>query len=135
MFHVKQTILSVLFCSLLVAFSSLSWGADWKVFYQVEEGLKYYYDKDSIVKPQKDTVQVWMRTTLNEDDADESDEPEQYRGHLELNCKSKMYTILEEAKPAGSANVEKQRTESQRQGTRRLALESAMGSLWINLCQ
>lgn len=104
--------------------------ADWKIFYQVEDGTKYYFDKESVVKPQQGFVQVWVKLTLEKDS---SGEAEQYRNHLEINCKSKSYKVLEESNADAVGNEEITRQSSTGQ-LRRLPLESAMGSLWSNLC-
>lgn len=104
--------------------------ADWKIFYQVEDGPKYYFDKESVVKPQQGFVQVWVKLTLEKDS---SGEAEQYRNHLEINCKSKSYKVLEESNADAVGNEEITRQSSTGQ-LRRLPLESAMGSLWSNLC-
>jgi hypothetical protein len=104
--------------------------ADWKIFYQVEDGPKYYFDKESVVKPQQGIVQVWLKLTLEKDS---SDEAEQYRNHVEINCKSKSYKVLEESKADTVGNEEKTQQSSTGQ-LRSLPLESAMGSLWANLC-
>ena len=95
-----------------------------------QDGPKYYFDKESVVKPQQGFVQVWLKLTLEKDS---SDEAEQYRNHVEINCKSKSYKVLEESKADTVGNEEKTQQSSTGQ-LRRLPLESAMGSLWSNLC-
>jgi len=124
--------LAYVFCFALM-FMSLSTQtecADWKIFYQVEDGPKYYFDKESVVKPQQGFVQVWLKLTLEKDS---SDEAEQYRNHVEINCKSKSYKVLEESNADAAGNEEKTQQSSTGQ-LRKLPLESAMGSLWSNLC-
>jgi len=115
---------------ILLCLSTQAECADWKIFYQVEEGPKYYFDKESVVKPQQGFVQVWLKLTLEKDG---SDEAEQYRNHVEINCKSKSYRVLEESKSDTVGNEEKAQQSSTGQ-LQRLPLESAMGSLWANLC-
>ena len=104
--------------------------ADWKIFYQVEDGPKYYFDKESVVKPQQGFVQVWVKLTLEKDS---SGEAELHRNHVEINCKSKSYKVLEESNSDAAGNEEKTQQSSTGQ-LRHLPLESAMGSLWSNLC-
>jgi hypothetical protein len=118
------------FALMLLCLSTLAECADWKIFYQVEDGPKYYFDKESVVKPQQGIVQVWLKLTLEKDS---SDEAEQYRNHVEINCKSKSYKVLEESKADTVGNEEKTQQSSTGQ-LRSLPLESAMGSLWANLC-
>jgi hypothetical protein len=130
------------------SFSSTSQGADWKIFYQVREydlkgdaSLNYYYDNESVVKPLKDFVQVWFKTTLGKDSSDNlvgkdgSDEAEQYRGHVEINCKSKSYRLLEETQlDSVETEHEAQKSSPPGKAFRRVPLGSAMGTLWSNLC-
>ncbi len=118
------------FALMLMCLSTQAECADWKIFYQVEDGPKYYFDKESVVKPQQGFVQVWLKLTLEKDS---SDEAEQYRNHVEINCKSKSYKVLEESKADTFGNEEKTQQSSTGQ-VRSLPLESAMGSLWANLC-
>jgi hypothetical protein len=124
--------LAYVFCFtlMLMCLSTQAECADWKIFYQVEDGPKYYFDKESVVKPQQGFVQVWLKLTLEKDG---SDEAEQYRNHVEINCKSKSYKVLEESKADTVGNEEKTQQSSTGQ-LRSLPLESAMGSLWANLC-
>jgi hypothetical protein len=127
----SKVILLFAFSLTITAFSTASHGADWKIFYQIEEGPKYYFDKESLVTPQKGLVQVSMKVTLAED---KSEEAEQYRGRVEIICKSKSYRVLEEESES-PRNEERNQQPSSGQDMRRLSLDSAMGSLWDNLCQ
>ena len=124
--------LAYVFCSglIFVCLFSRAECSDWKIFYQVQEGPKYYFDKESVVAPQQGFVQVWLKLTLENDS---SDEAEQYRNHIEINCKAKSYKVLEESKTDIAEDQEKTQQPSTGQ-LRRLPLESAMGSLWANLC-
>jgi len=142
-----RLILIFYFCMTIFSFSSISQGADWKIFYQVrendpkgEESLNYYYDKEGVVRPLKGHAQVWFKTTLGKDGSDNlvgkdgSDEDEQFRGHIEINCKSKSYRFLEETKLDSVETEEKSQKPSAGKAFRRVPLESAMGALWSNLC-
>lgn len=142
-----RLILIFCFCLIILSFSSITHGADWKIFYQVrendpkgEESLNYYYDNDSVVRPLKDFVQVWFKTTLGRDSSDDlvgkdgSDEAEQFRGHIEINCKSKSYRFLEETKLDSVETGEKNQKPSTAKAFRRVPLESAIGTLWSNIC-
>jgi hypothetical protein len=145
----SRLILIFCFCITILSFSSTSHGSDWKFFYQVRdynpkgnESLNYYYDNESIVKPLRGIIQVWFKTTLGKDDAsdslvgkDGSDEAEQYRGHVEIECKSKSYRLLEETK-LDSVETEKEVQKSPSgKPFHRVPLGSAMGTLWSNLCE
>ncbi len=83
-----------------------------------------------LLKPQQGFVQVWLKLTLEKDS---SDEAEQYRNHVEINCKAKSYKVLEESKTDTAGDAEKTQQASTGQ-LRHLPLESAMGALWSNLC-
>lgn len=126
--------LAILFCFVLFFLSiyAQSECADWKLFYQVDEGLKYYFDKESIVKPQTGIVQVWFKSTLEKDGSEEGEQ--QYGAQIEINCKSKSYRVIEESRSSIVETEEKTQKPSTAQASRRLPLESAMGSLWANLC-
>lgn len=138
------------FCTTILSFSLTLQGADWKIFYQGIDGenhsgsesINYYYDKESIVKPSKGLVQVWFKTTLGKDDGsgnvagkDGSDEVEQHRKHIEINCKSKSYRVIEEAKLDVPEAEEISSKSSTSKASHRLYLDSALGSLWSNLCE
>ena len=142
--------LTLIFCFFMTifSFSSISQAADWKIFYQVrendpkgEESLNYYYDNESVARPLKGHAQVWFKTTLGKDSSDNlvgkdgSDEAEQFRGHIEINCKSKSYRFLEETKLDTIETEEKSQKPSAGKAFRRVPLESAMGVLWSNLCE
>lgn len=144
----RRSILIFCFCMTIFSFSSISQGADWKIFYQVrendpkgEESLNYYYDNESVVRPLKGHAQVWLKTTLGKDSSDNlvgkdgSDEAEQFRGRIEINCKSKSYRFLEETKLDTVETEEKSQKPSAGKVFRRVPLESAMGALWSNLCE
>jgi len=143
----SRLILVLCFCIAVLNFSSTSYGADWKFFYQVseydpkgDESLNFYYDNESVVKPLKDIIQVWFKTTLGNDSSeklaekDGSDETEQYRGHVEINCKSKSYRLLEETKLDSVETEQKAQKQTSGRSFRRVSLDSAMGTLWSNLC-
>ncbi|OPX92678.1 MAG: hypothetical protein A4E59_03006 [Syntrophorhabdus sp. PtaB.Bin027] len=132
------------------SFSSPLQGAEWKMFYQKMnekgaggkyENLNYYYDKESIEKPSKGIARVWFKTTVGDDDSenlaekDGSDESEQYRGHIEINCKSKSYRMIEETSSDSSESEGKGLQTSAGKAPRRLYLDSALGALWSNLCE
>jgi len=142
-----RLILVFCFCIIFLTFSSLSQGADWKFFYQGVsekdprriESLNYYYDKESIVRPSKGLTQVWFKTTIGHDDAsddlvgkDGSNEAEQYRGHIEINCKSKSFRMIEETKQ-DAPEVEEKSARSSGKASRRL-YDSALGTLQSNVC-
>jgi hypothetical protein len=103
--------------------------ADWKLFYTVSEGPKFYFDKEGIVQPQKEIVQVWFKVMSEEG----SDEVEVYKAQVEINCKSKSHKFLEES-TSDNVSQEESKQQSISQAHRRFSLESTLGSLWSNVC-
>ena len=147
-----RLILAVCFSITVVVlnFSSPLQGADWKMFYQKvnekgtggkNENLNHYYDKESIERPSKGIVRVWFKTTVGDDDSEDlagkdgSDESEQYRSHIEINCKTKSYRMIEETSSDSSESEEKRSQPLAGKAPHRLYLDSALGALWSNLCE
>lgn len=115
-----------------VSLSSRPASAEWQFFYQVEDGPKYYFDKDSIQSPQKGIVHVSVKTTLGKDSDEDA---EQYKGSVEINCRSRSYRILGDEVGADEKNKElTTKTATGPSDLRRMPLESVMGVLWTNVC-
>jgi len=119
------------FALVMTAFTGRAEADEWKLFYQVEEGPKFYFDKESVVSPQKGIIRVWMKTALAED---ESEEIEQSRTDVEIDCKGRSYKVVEQEKSDGGGPAIKGNEAPPDRTARRLPLDSAMGSLWTNLC-
>ncbi|OPY83519.1 MAG: hypothetical protein A4E65_00486 [Syntrophorhabdus sp. PtaU1.Bin153] len=112
-------------------FASLE-AADWKLFYQIEQGpQKYYFDKESIVRSQKGIVQVWQKIT---DAQDEENEIEKSKTHIEINCRSKSYRVLEDEKSESTGEGANTQKHSTTKSSQRIAWDSAIGVLWTNVC-
>ena len=124
--YTKTVIALFVVCMILGAYGQAEC-ADWKLFYMVSDGPKYYYDKESIVHSQKDVIQVWFKL-------DDTDDAEQYRAHTEINCKSKTHRILEESAPSNISSEDKAKQPSAGHSHQRFPIESAFGSLWTNIC-
>lgn len=126
-----RNLISALFFGCIIV-GSFVYGecADWKLFYMVSDGPKYYFDKESIVTPQKDVIQVWFKTTTEEG----SDETEQYSANVELNCKTRTHRILEESVTGNANKDEKGQQPSGDKPIQKFAIESVFGSLWTNVC-
>lgn len=123
----------VLFFGLILSgsFTPLE-GADWKLFYQIEQGpQKYYFDKESIVRPQKNIVHVWQKIT---DAEDEDNEIEKSKTHVEINCRSKSYRVLDEEKSETTNQGAHAQQPSIGKNSHRIAWDSAIGVLWTNVC-
>lgn len=103
-------------------------GAEWKIFYQTDEGQKkYYFDQESVTRPDTRTVHVRYKVM---DAKDENNEVELSSALIELSCKPKAYKILEETK-SDDNNKEPVNVIILRHS---IALDSVMGTLWTNLC-
>ena len=81
-----------------LGYAGLSWGADWKFYYQteVEKGNrtvteKLYFDASSIEKPQKGIVKVMQKVTRVATDETETDSKMRL---IEMNCSSRKFRYL-----------------------------------------
>lgn len=128
--NIQKLISALFFVCMIVGSFTHGECADWKVFYVVSEGPKYYFDKESVVAPQKDIIQVWFKTTAE----DGSEETEQYNAHVELNCKTRSHRILEESVTDNANKEEKSHQLPGEKPMQRFAIESVFGSLWTNVC-
>ncbi len=52
---------AVIFLGLLIFGYAELWGADWKLFASNSEMGDFYYDAQSMTRPSKDIVRVWVR--------------------------------------------------------------------------
>jgi acetyl-CoA carboxylase beta subunit len=106
--------------------------ADWKLFYRIEQGSqKYYFDKESIVRPRKDIVQVWQKIA---DAQDEENEIEKSKTHIEINCRSKSYKVLDEEKSENTGEGVNAQNHLTTKRSQHIAWDSAIGVLWTNVC-
>ena len=126
--------LILMFVTILIGPFSRSVGAEWKMFYQIDEGQKkYYFDEESIVRPNKSTVQVRYRVM---DSKEEDNEVEISTTLVEITCKPKSYKIIEETKAVTDAKTDESAKEPVNVTILRhsFSFESVMGTLWTNLC-
>ncbi len=102
--------------------------AEWKVFYQSDEGQKkYYFDPESVVRSDKKTVQVRYKVMNAKE---EDSEVEISNALVEITCKPKSYRILEETRNEDSNNEPVKVVISRHS----ISVESVIGTLWTNLC-
>ncbi len=131
---INRYILPVLFFSLflLIHVSNKAYGENWVLFYNSQDEEKYYFDKDSIQKPQKDIIQVWQKRAKVEDEVEQDIE----KIHLELDCKKRQYRILSVI-DANSKTQEPAREDEITSGvrTRLSSLISILGALFENVCR
>lgn len=130
----SKCLLPVLFFSLflLIHLSGMAYGENWVLFYNSQDEEKYYFDKESIEKPQKNIVRVWQKRVKIVEESEEDIE----KVHLELDCKKRQYSILSivDANSKTQESVKEGGTPS-RARTGLSTLISIMGSLFENVCR
>jgi hypothetical protein len=88
-------------------FSNNAYGEDWKLYFEADNGMLFYYDAESIKYPSQNIVHVWIKNfppneevRLNYIQAMKKKEPTfpdnvKYTTALvEINCEKKTYTCL-----------------------------------------
>ncbi len=101
---------------------------NWTLFYNSQDEIKYYFDKDNIQKPAKNIIQVWQKKVKIEDEQEEEIE----RLHLEMDCK-KRSLVDANSKSQGATTQETDKTNTTK-GTS-LTFISIIGSLYENICR
>lgn len=134
----KRILVTVCFGAVCLGYYGQSWGADWTFYYQteVEDEIKtivekYYYDKASIERPQKNILKFTQRISILVKGSEETDKKVM---QMEMNCTSRQYRILSQTEydvATGKVITEGQ-TESP--AWKRFSLSSVMGDLRDNLC-
>lgn len=134
----KKILLTVCFSILCLGYYGQSWGADWIFYYQseVEDGMKtimekYYYDKSSVEKPQKNILKFTQRITILATGSEETDKKVM---QMEMNCSSRQYRVLSQTEYDVATG--KVITEGTMESPvwKRFSLDSVMGDLRDNLC-
>ncbi|GEM_PF-526725 len=129
-------------CILLIIFGAMffivwnptiSKSENWILFYNAQDEIKYYFDKDNLQKPTKNIVQVWQKKVKIEDDTEEEIE----RLHLEMDCKKRTYRILSivdaDSKSQGATTQETEKINTTKDTS--LTFNSIIGSLYENICR
>ena len=83
-----------LVCGILILFCILGdrvWAEEWKLYYETEPNLKYYFDKTGIDRPSKNVASVDIK--IVEKQADD-EEITKYTARFEFHCKERGYKIL-----------------------------------------
>ncbi|HOP86064.1 MAG TPA: hypothetical protein PLM71_02765 [Syntrophorhabdaceae bacterium] len=94
--------ISIIVCLILFNFPKSSLAEKWILFYNSQDEEKYYFDQESIEKPDKNIVRVWQRKVMVVNDKEEEVE----KTRVEIDCKKNTYKMLKEdskeskAKPA-----------------------------------
>jgi len=103
----------------------------WQLYYETEAGMRFSYDKLSIESPDKNVFRVWQR--VGEKVKDE--EAEQYRVHIEINCKQRTYQILSYIeKDATEGPDPKTETGNANQQKNIVPIASSLDTLYDNVC-
>jgi hypothetical protein len=50
----------ILFIGLIIFSNAEAWGADWRLYSRDDEHIRYY-DAENMIRPFKNTVEVWLR--------------------------------------------------------------------------
>lgn len=133
MTHLIKNSLLIFCCTLLVLsiYTPTAHAENWMLFYGSQTGEKYYFDKDSLERPQKKIVRVWQKKTRVEDE----NEQELQKLHLELDCAKKTYRIISivdlDSKKNGA--ITEDLAKSAPVGM--ITFISIIGSLYENICQ
>jgi len=125
-------ILLVFFLSLVVAGAySISYGQEWKAFYENEKE-RYYFDNTSLERLDNKSFRIWQKVTEKQTGTDEVDK---VKSQIEVNCSQKVYKILsliEYDTISGKALPEQRYGEDQ--PWVKFSLESKYGALYDNFC-
>jgi len=129
---VNKITIPILFGIMLLCLCSYSEGADWQLFYATDSGFKYFYDKESLEAPDKDTKKVWQKISK---DLGRDETQDMFKMHTEINCKTKVYEILSIVEYDGDREMTISFEDYKgRPPTDDLPLESRIGGLYDNIC-
>jgi len=128
-----KTIFIFIFSGLiLTGLYSFSEGANWKLYYATDSGLKYFYDKESLEFPDKGIKKVWQKVSKG---VGKDENQDIFKMHVELNCKTKSYEILSIVEYDGvNEMVISFEDYKSRPPISDLPLESRVGALYDNIC-
>jgi len=136
---VLKRVFIVVCCGLLgLGFVDLACGAEWQFYYQTEiekdnvtRTEKLYYDKSSVVKPEKNIIRVTQKTTLAGYDEKEADSKLRL---IEINCSSRKYRILSATEfESGTGKMLPEARYNDAPWTR-FSLDSVIEGLYSNVC-
>jgi hypothetical protein len=136
--RLKRILLTACFSIVCLGYYGQSWGADWTFYYQteVEDEIKtivekYYYDKASIERPQKNILKFTQRITIMVKGSEETDKKVM---QTEMNCASRQYRVLSQTEYDVATG--KVITEGTMESPvwKRFSLDSVMGDLRDNIC-
>ena len=120
-------------------FVNISFGADWKFYYQTEVEKedkkvteKSYFDESSIERPQKKMVRVMQKTTRL--GSDEKTETDSKMRQIEMDCSSNKFRYLSvtEYEEATGKIINEERTDNA--PWIQFSLDSLMAGLHDNIC-
>ena len=110
---------------------SISYGQEWKAFYENEKE-RYYFDNTSLERLDNKSFRIWQKVTEKQTGTDEVDK---VKSQIEVNCSQKVYKILsliEYDTISGKALPEQRYGEDQ--PWIRFSLGSTIGTLYDNFC-
>lgn len=134
----KKILVAACFGIIGLGGSGQSWGADWIFYYQTEledESKtileKYYYDKSSVERPQKNIIKLTQKITILVNNAEETDKKVV---QIEMNCSSYKYRVLSQTEFDGATGKAMAEGQVENLSWKRFAMESSMGGIRDNLC-
>ncbi len=134
----KKILVTVCFGLVCLGYYGQSWGADWTFYYQTEVedefktiAEKYYYDKASIERPQKNILRFTQRITILVKGSEETDKKVM---QMEMNCVSRQYRVLSQTEYDMATGKVITEGKMESPAWKRFSLDSVMGDLRENLC-
>ena len=133
-----KTLAMTFFGALVLGYCSLLWAAEWTLYYQTDTEKenriitgKYYFDKSTVEKPEKDIVRLTEKITQSLAGREEADKK---ITQMEINCSSRKYRILSRTEYDDVTGKALAEDRNKIQPWSRFSLDSIMGDLRDNLC-
>jgi hypothetical protein len=134
----KKMLIGVCFGVICLLCCGQSWGVDWTFYYQTEVEdesktimEKYYYDKASVERPQKNILMLTQKITILSTGSEEADKKVM---HIEMNCSSYKYKILSQTEYDVATGKVIMEGKTENPAWKRFSIDSVMGGLSSNLC-
>jgi hypothetical protein len=110
---------------------SISYGQEWKAFYENEKE-RYYFDNTSLERLENKSFRIWQKVTEKQTGTDEADK---FKSQIEINCVQKIYKTLSlvEYDTITGRTLPEQRYGDD-QPWIKFSLESKYGALYDNFC-
>lgn len=127
---VKTTFIACLALIMAGAYS-ISYGQEWKAFYENEKE-RYYFDNISLERLEGKSFRIWQKVTEKQTGTDEVDK---FKSQIEVNCSQKIYrtlALVEYDAISGKALPEQRYGDDQ--PWIKFSLSSIFGAIYDNFC-